>query len=49
MEKALMILWALIGIYFVIYSIPAGTGWTTFAAMVSGFMTARNMADALRA
>jgi hypothetical protein len=45
MKTALMIFWVLIGIYFVISALPVGAGWTTFAAMVAGFMVARNMAD----
>jgi len=48
MKKALMISWLAVGLYFVIAAIGQGSGWTATAAMFSGFMVARNMADVVQ-
>ena len=45
MKTAWMIVWLIAGFYFVIAGIGGGNGWTTLAAMICGFMSARNMAD----
>lgn len=45
MKKALMIIWFLIGIYFVIACLGRGAGASAALAMAAGFMAARNMAD----
>ena len=45
MKKALIIVWLLIGIYFVIACLGRGNGVSAAMAMVAGFMAARNMAD----
>jgi hypothetical protein len=45
MKKALMVMWLLIGIYFVIACLGRGNGVSAAMAMACGFMAARNMAD----
>lgn len=45
MKKSLMIMWLLIGIYFVIACLGRGNGVSAALAMFAGFMVARNMAD----
>lgn len=45
LKKALMVVWFLLGIYFVIGCLGRGCGVSAAIAMACGFMVARNMAD----
>lgn len=49
MKKALMVMWLVIGIYFVIVCFGNGNGASAAMAMAAGFMAARNMADVVNA
>ncbi len=48
MKKAIMVIWFLIGLYFVIACLGRGNGVSAAMAMACGFMVARNMADVVK-
>ena len=45
MKRLWMVIWLLLGMYFVIACLGRGNGVSAAMAMVCGFMVARNMAD----
>lgn len=48
MKKTLMVVWFLLGIYFVIECLGRGDGVSAAMAMACGFMSARNMSDVVK-
>lgn len=47
MKKILMIVWVLLGLYFIVSATGGGCVTSAIGAAICGFMLARNIADAV--